>query len=132
MSEQRTVAVACESPEGLAGNVCGHFGHTPFFVLAELAGEKILSTRTVRSPGHGQGCSMPGFIGSLGVSAVLVGGIGAGAVNGLGARGIQVVAGASGNAGEALAAFASGMLVGGEPGCGGHHRHGHACGHGHH
>jgi predicted Fe-Mo cluster-binding NifX family protein len=74
---------------------------------------------------------MPGFVGQLGVSAVLVGGIGAGAVNGLGARGIEVVAGASGNAGDALKAFAAGTLAKGEPGCGGHGSQGHGCGHHH-
>jgi predicted Fe-Mo cluster-binding NifX family protein len=131
MNDQRTVAIACDSAEGLSGNVSGHFGHTPFFVVAELSGGEILSARTVTSPGHGQGCTMPGFVGQLGVNAVLVGGIGAGAVNGLGARGIEVVAGAAGNAGDALKAFATGTLARGEPGCGGHGSHAHGCDHHH-
>jgi len=130
MDQNATVAIACESAEGLASNVSGHFGHTPFFVVAKLAGNAIVSSRIVPSPGHGQGCSMPGFVAQLGVSAVLVGGIGAGAVNGLGAHGIEVVAGATGNAGAALAAFANGTLITSEPGChGGNHDHG--CGHQH-
>ena len=129
MNNQRTVAIACESADGLAGDVSSHFGHTPFFVVAELGDGEVISSRTVASPGHGEGCSMPGFVHQLGVSAVLVGGIGGGAVNGLGARGIEVVAGASGNAGAALKAFAAGTLVKGEPGCGGHGSHGHGCGH---
>jgi predicted Fe-Mo cluster-binding NifX family protein len=135
MNDQRTVAIACDSADGLAGNVSGHFGHTPFFVVAEVDDGKIVSSRIVTSPGHGEGCSMPSFVGSLGVSAIIVGGIGAGAVNGLGARGIEVVAGATGNAQGALAAFAAGSLAKGEPGCGGHgHAHGggsHGCGHNH-
>jgi predicted Fe-Mo cluster-binding NifX family protein len=131
MSQSTTVAVACESPSGLTGNVSGHFGHTPFFVVAEIAQNQIVSSRIVPSPGHGEGCSMPGFVGQLGVSAVVVGGIGAGAVNGLGARGIEVIAGATGNAGAALAAFAAGTLLTGEPGCHGHGSHGGGCGHQH-
>jgi predicted Fe-Mo cluster-binding NifX family protein len=131
MSEQKNVAIACASADGLAGDVSGHFGHTPYFVVAELAGDQILACRTVASPGHGEGCSMPAFVGSLGVGTVVVGGIGAGAVNGLGTRGIEVIAGARGNAGEALAAFARGTLLGGQPGCGGHGSHGSGCGHGH-
>jgi hypothetical protein len=34
MNEQRTVAIACASADGLAGDVSGHFGHTPYFVVA--------------------------------------------------------------------------------------------------
>lgn len=129
MNSQRTVAIACESADGLAGDVSSHFGHTPYFVVAELGNGEVLSSKTVAAPGHGEGCTMPGFVHQLGVSAVLVGGIGAGAVNGLGARGIEVVPGASGNAGAALKAFAAGTLVRGEPGCGGHGSHGRGCGH---
>ena len=136
MDTSRTVAVACDSAAGLSGDISGHFGHTPFFVVAELAGDQIVSSRAVASPGHGEGCSMPQFVHGLGVDSVIVGGIGAGAINGLAARGIDVVAGASGNAGDALTAYAKGCLVRGEPGCHGHGDHGHGdhqhgCGHHH-
>jgi predicted Fe-Mo cluster-binding NifX family protein len=65
---------------------------------------------------------------------VIVGGIGDGAVNGLAARGIEVIAGASGNAGETLKSYAAGTLISGEPGCHGHSHgsHSHNCGHHHH
>jgi predicted Fe-Mo cluster-binding NifX family protein len=129
MNQQHTVAIACESAQGLAGDISGHFGHTPFFVVALLDGSTIVSSRTIASPGHGEGCSMPGFVHQLGVRSVIVGGIGAGAVNGLGARGIEVVAGATGNAGAALEAFAKGTLLTGEASCHGHGDQG--CGHSH-
>jgi predicted Fe-Mo cluster-binding NifX family protein len=129
MNNWGTIAVACESEDGLAGNVSGHFGHTPYFVVAELADGQIVSSRLVTSPGHGQGCTMPAFVGSFGVRAIIVGGIGAGAVNGLRAQGIEVAAGATGNAGAALRSYASGTLPRVEPGCGGHGGHGHNCGH---
>jgi predicted Fe-Mo cluster-binding NifX family protein len=128
MDRSKFVAVACESAEGLAGEVGGHFGHTPFFVIAELAGGEIVSSRAVASPGHGEGCSMPNFVHSLGVDSVIVGGIGNGAVNGLAARGIEVIAGVAGNVGDVLKSYASGRLIGGEPGCHGHGGHG-GCGH---
>ncbi len=132
MNQHRTVAIACTSADGLAGDVSGHFGHTPYFVVAELAGGEVIAARTVSSPGHGPGCGMPAFVGGLGASVVLVGGIGPGARNGLGARGIAVVPGVSGNAGAALRAFASGTLLTDEreAGCGGH-GHGGSCGHHH-
>ena len=131
MNPKTTVAVACDSAEGLAGDVSGHFGHTPFFVVAELAGSEIVSSRTVASPGHGEGCSMPGFVHRLGVSSVIVGGIGGGAVNGLAAAGIDVVAGAAGNVGSVLKSYAKGTLIKGEPGCQGHGSNEHGCGHHH-
>jgi predicted Fe-Mo cluster-binding NifX family protein len=77
---------------------------------------------------------MPTFIHSLGVSSVIVGGIGGGAVNGLAARGIEVIAGASGNASAVLKSYAAGTLITGKPGChdhGGHDHGGHTCGHHH-
>lgn len=134
MDSSKTVAIACETAAGLGGDVSGHFGHSPFFVVATIVGGQVTTSRTVASPGHGSGCSMPGFVQSLGASAVLVGGIGPGAVNGLGRCGIDVVAGVSGNAGEALKSYAAGTLVAGTPGCQGHghggHGHGdHGCGH---
>lgn len=132
MDSNTTIAIACDSAQGLAGNVSGHFGHSPYFVVAELAGETVVASRLVASPGHGPGCGMPAFVAGLGVGAVLVGGIGPGAINGLGAHGIRVVAGVTGNAGTALAAFVRGTLVTAEPGCGPGHGHGHGGGCGHH
>jgi predicted Fe-Mo cluster-binding NifX family protein len=129
MDISKFVAVACDSAEGVAGEVSGHFGHTPFFVVAELAGDQIVSSRAVASPGHGEGCSMPNFVHSLGVGSVIVGGIGGGAMNGLAARSIEVIAGVAGNVGDVLKSYAAGRLIGGQPGC---HRHGgndHGCGH---
>ncbi len=133
MESTKTVAIACETAAGLAGDVSGHFGRTPFFVVAEIAGGEIVNSKCLASPSHGQGCSMPGFVHSLGATSVIVGGIGGGAVNGLARCGIEVIAGASGNAGDALRSYAAGTLDPGEPGCGGHgHGHGdhnHSCGH---
>jgi predicted Fe-Mo cluster-binding NifX family protein len=131
MDRSKIVAVACESAAGLAGDVCGHFGHTPFFVVAEIVDGKVTTSRAVASPGHGEGCNMPTFVHSLGASTVIVGGIGAGAVNGLAARNIEVIAGASGNAGDTLKSHAAGTLVRGEPGCQGHGGQSHSCGHHH-
>jgi predicted Fe-Mo cluster-binding NifX family protein len=94
----------------------------------------VTASRSVASPGHGEGCNMPAFVQSLGASAVIVGGIGGGAVNGLAMRGIEVIAGASGNAGGVLKSYAAGTLISGEPGCHGHGGgggHSQGCGHHH-
>ena len=130
MDQLKTVAVACDSAAGLAGDISGHFGHTPFFVVAEIVDGQVTNSRSMASPGHGEGCNMPTFVHGLGVTSVIVGGIGGGAVNGLAARGIEVIAGASGNAGDALISYAAGTLISGEPGCHGHGGRSHGCGHG--
>ncbi len=132
MDRSKTVAVACESAAGLAGDVSGHFGHTPVFVVAEIADGRVTTSKAVASPGHGEGCNMPNFVHSLGASSVIVGGIGGGAVNGLAMHGIEVIAGATGNAGDVLKSYAAGTLISGEPGCHGHGGHSHGCGHHHH
>jgi predicted Fe-Mo cluster-binding NifX family protein len=131
MNSSKTVAVACESAAGLAGDVSGHFGHTPFFVVAEIADGRVTTSRSMASPGHGEGCNMPSFVQSLGATAVIVGGIGGGAVNGLARCGIEVIAGASGNAGDVLKSYAAGTLISGEPGCQGQGGHSHGCSHHH-
>lgn len=134
MMKSKFVAVACDSADGLAGAVNGHFGQTPFFVVAEIANKQIVSSTTVHSPGHGQGCGLPRFVGGLGVSAVITGGIGGGAVRGLSAQGIEIIPGVSGNVEKVLMSYAAGLLIAGEPGCSGHDDHGgsdHGCGHHH-
>jgi predicted Fe-Mo cluster-binding NifX family protein len=131
MSQSKFVAVACDSAAGLAGEVNGHFGQTPFFVVAEIVGNQVASSKVVPSPGHGESCSMPSFVHSLGVSSVIVGGIGGGAVNGLAAQRIEVIPGISGNVGNVLKSYASGLLIAGDPGCSGG-GHSHDCGHHHH
>jgi predicted Fe-Mo cluster-binding NifX family protein len=133
MSNTKVVAIACEGPEGLGTNISGHFGHTPFFVVAELDGPRVLSTKVVQSFGHGEGdCSMPHFIQQLGAHALVAGGMGARAAGMLSELGIEVIGGASGNAGEALRAYAAGSLAKGNPTCTEHGHHGHGCGHHHH
>ena len=129
MSKSRLVAVACETNSGLESNVNGHFGHTPFFMVAEIADGAIVNTKVVASPGHGEGCSMPGFVQRLGVQALIVGGLGAGAATQLDSFGIEVVGGVSGKAGEALRAMAAGNLAAGDATCHGHGDAGHVCGH---
>jgi predicted Fe-Mo cluster-binding NifX family protein len=134
MSDSKSVAVACETEAGLGGGVSAHFGHTPYFVVAEVAGGKVVSTRVVASPGHGEGCSMPQFVQTLGVQALIVGGLGGGAASRLEAFGIAVFGGTAGSAGEALQAWADGKLGAGAVGCSGHGAEGggsHSCGHHH-
>jgi predicted Fe-Mo cluster-binding NifX family protein len=126
----KRIVVACEG-NGLEGDVCGHFGHAPAFLVAETEGDRILSTKLVPAPEHGAVCSMPEFVHRLGAQAVVVGGMGARAQAMLAGLGVAVYGGVSGNAGAALRAVASGELRPAEATCGGHHDTDHTCGHHH-
>ncbi len=86
------VCFAAEKDEGMNSMVYGHFGSAPVFVMVDT------ETGTVASVGnrdmihvHGA-CNPIAAIGGRGVNAVVVGGIGAGALNRLNAEGIEVYA----------------------------------------
>jgi predicted Fe-Mo cluster-binding NifX family protein len=129
MSANRIVAVACETELGLRGDVCAHFGHAPYFAFAELDGAKVVSSRLVVPPAHGEGpCTMPEFIRRKGARALIVGGLGARAQAMLAGMGIEVYGGISGNAGDALRALAGSALAKGDPACPGHGDGEHRCG----
>ena len=129
MARSGLVAIACLDGSGLESEVSGHFGHSPFFLVAEIGGAKVVNVKTVPSPGHGEGCSMPQFVRGLGVQALVVGGLGPGAAARLDALGVDVFAGVTGKVGDALQALATGALVGGPASCSGHGADGHHCAH---
>ncbi|MEA4884181.1 MAG: NifB/NifX family molybdenum-iron cluster-binding protein [Clostridia bacterium] len=132
------------------GVVYPHFGKAPEYTAYAIEDGKIVSKETISSPGHGV-CGMPAFMQEHRVEVVIAGGIGQGAIENLIVRGIEVVAGASGNADQVVQAYLRGSLATSPQtcGCGGHghdhahegrhdhcHEHGHAdggcCGdHGH-
>ena len=98
------IAVAVENNQ-----VCGHFGHSPSFSFYEIEDGKIVSVTNIQSPGKGHGI-LPEFIAENGATAVLVGGMGAGAVSGCQSKGIEVVMGVTGNPDDAASLYAKGEL----------------------
>lgn len=116
------IAIAVEN-----GQICGHFGHSPSFSFYEVEDGKIVSSENIQSPGAGHGV-LPDFIASNKAKAVIAGGMGAGAVNGCNARGIQVITGITGNPDDAALLFAKGQLVSTGSVCS-HHGEGHNCSH---
>jgi len=74
--------------------VNAHFGHSRFFAIVDLDKEsKQVNSIEVLSPGMFGHGALPGWLVSQGVSVLLVNGIGPGAINGLKANDIEVVAG---------------------------------------
>lgn len=119
-----------------------HFGRTPEFYVVTAEDGKIVEESIIPAPAEGHG-ALVGFLVSQGVDALICGGVGGGAVNGLRAAGIQIYAGASGSVKEQVLSLLSGQLSQqGDANCdhhGGHdhdHQHehdhgGHGCGHHH-
>ena len=128
---ERTMKIAVAARDGL---VDAHFGHCEHFMVYSLDTEKkIVAEEKIDSP-EGCGCksNIAGILARTGVTHMVAGNMGEGAVHVLQAHGIDVVRGASGNAREAAERFAEGTLAdSGEP-CAGHgssHAHGADCGH---
>ena len=108
------------------GEVFQHFGHTETFKLYEVEDGKILSSELLNSNGSGHG-ALAALLAERGVNALICGGIGGGAVAALTEQGIELCAGASGSADEAVAAYLRGELVDTGANCDHHHEEGHSC-----
>jgi predicted Fe-Mo cluster-binding NifX family protein len=117
----------------------GHFGHCESYGVFTISENKeITSIINFESP---QGCGCKSDIASIlaadGVTVMLAGGIGGGAINVLNNSGIEVIRGCSGNATEVVKLFLSGNVEDSGSSCHqheghqheGHHHDGHVCNH---
>jgi len=114
----------------LESRVYGHFGSAPVFVLVDSE-TMVVESLGNRDQGHvhGQCQPMQALAGSR-PDAVVVGGIGAGALVGLRQAGIRVYQAAGGTVAETVDLLKSGVLkeIALENACGGH-GHGAGCRH---
>jgi predicted Fe-Mo cluster-binding NifX family protein len=112
----------------------GHFGHCESYgVFTVSDNNEIAEVRKVESP---QGCGCKSDIASVlasdGLTLMLAGGIGAGAINVLNNSGIEVIRGCSGNASEVVKLYLSGLVKDSGSSCHQHevhHRQGDSCKH---
>lgn len=121
--------------QGLDSTVYSHFGSAHQFVVVDSESRQV-TTINNRDLGHQHGaCNPLRALNGHAVDAVVVGGIGAGAMMKLQQVGIQVFRAQAETIRENLELLASGAFNQTlSPTCGGHehgHRHGHAHGHGH-
>jgi predicted Fe-Mo cluster-binding NifX family protein len=115
-----------------------HFGHCEFYNVFTISeNNEIQDVQTLKSE---QGCGCKSNIASTlsqnGVTIMLAGGIGSGAINVLNNSGIEVVRGCSGNATELVKQFIAGLVVDSGESCKTHeqhhgegHEHEHVCNH---
>ncbi len=111
-------------------HIDNHFGHCEFYNVFTISDEnKIVDTQILKSP-QGCGCKsdIAPVLASKGVTVMLAGGIGTGAINVLGNSGIKVVRGCSGNVAEVVSQYVAGSIIDSGLSCQSHD-HDHVCGH---
>ncbi|MDT8419640.1 MAG: NifB/NifX family molybdenum-iron cluster-binding protein [Desulfuromonadales bacterium] len=120
--------------EGLESKVYGHFGSAPMFVVVdtESSETKVMGNR---DRGHAHGACRPlRALGGESLDAIVVGGIGAGALQGLSRSGLKVYKAEGLTIADNMTCLAEQGLaeLTGDQVCGGHghgHGHGHGCSH---
>jgi predicted Fe-Mo cluster-binding NifX family protein len=113
-----------------------HFGHCEFYRIFNVTENKeVQELATIKSE-QGCGCksNIAGVLSESGVTIMLAGGIGAGAINVLNHSGIDVIRGCSGNAFEVVNQYVAGAIADSGESCAAHDRHhqkgsGHVCNH---
>ncbi len=111
------------------GNVFQHFGRTENFKIYEVEDGKVVSAEVMGSDGVGHE-ALAWLLKDSGIDALICGGMGQGAQDALAEAGIEVCAGAEGDADAAVEAFLRGELVNTGVNCD-HHDHEHGHGHDH-
>jgi predicted Fe-Mo cluster-binding NifX family protein len=112
----------------------GHFGHCESYGVYTISDKnEIAEIKSFESP---QGCGCKSDIASVlatdGVTMMLAGGIGGGAINVLNYSGIEVIRGCSGDATEVVKLYLAGLVEDSGSSCHEHESHqqnGHSCNH---
>jgi predicted Fe-Mo cluster-binding NifX family protein len=106
-----------------------HFGHCEYFTVFTIddSGKQILSQETIASPA-GCGCKsdIAQTLADMGVTVMIAGNMGQGAVNVLHNAGIEVLRGCSGDVKDAATSWLSGILEDSGDACS---QHEHDCQH---
>ena len=105
----------------------GHFGHCESYGVFTISEKNEISgVKNVGSP-EGCGCKsdIAGVLAADGVTVMLAGGIGGGAINVLNNSGIEVIRGCSGDATEVVKLYLSGSVADSGSSCHKHEEHNH-------
>lgn len=111
------------------GQVFQHFGKSKQFKIYDIQDGKVGASMVTDTNGQGHG-ALAGLLRGLGISAVICGGIGPGAIEALGSLDITVIPGITGDVDKAAQDFVEGKLVPNTEALCNHHHDGeaHTCG----
>ena len=107
------------------GEVFQHFGHSEEFKVYEVEDGVVKSSEVIGPEGSGHG-ALAAMLDDKAIDVLICGGIGGGAQTALEERGIELCAGASGSADEAVEAYLRGELINTGANCD-HHGEDHDC-----
>ena len=105
-----------------------HFGHCEYFTVFTVDDSKKITAQEIVASPAGCGCksNIASVLSDMGVTVMLAGNMGDGAVNVLNSAGIQVLRGCSGDVKEVALSWLNGSLMDSGQSC---HEHGHECHH---
>lgn len=125
------ICIPVVEDKDLTSEVCPHFGSAPYFMLVDTASMSCSAVANSNQH-HAHGMCQPlAALGGHEIGAIVVNGIGQGAIHRLRAAGIEVYLGQHSTVEETVRAFADGRLapVTADAVCA-HHGHHHTHGHG--
>lgn len=125
MAESKAIKIAVTYENG---EIFQHFGKCKSFAIYEVEGKEIKSN-TFLDAGESGHSALAELLDGNKIDTLICGGIGGGAKDALKQRGIELVAGASGDAEEAVKAYLAGTLVHDANFTCSHHEHHHGEGH---
>lgn len=123
-------------PVTRSNQIDDHFGHCEFYRIFNVSENNEVQEFITLKSEQGCGCksNIAGVLAGNGVSIMLAGGIGAGAINVLNHSGIKVIRGCSGNAIDVVNQYVAGEITDSGESCAQHELHhqegsGHVCNH---
>ena len=114
------------------GNVVdGHFGHCEAYTIFSIDENKQINGSEILPSPQGCGCksNIASVLKEMGVTVMLAGNMGDGALNVLNSQGIKVFRGNSGDVRQLTEAYLNGQITDSGAGCASHDEHGHVCDH---
>lgn len=115
------------------GCIDDHFGHCESFTIIEIDDAKNIIRRSSMASPEGCGCksNIASTFEAEGVTLLIGGNMGQGALNKLSSHGVRVIRGCHGTIDDVLADYLAGRLADSGESCSHHGEDGHECG-GHH
>lgn len=90
-------------------SIAGHFGHCPAFTVMDVEDGEVKKREVVANPGHQPGF-LPRFLAGLGVTHIIVGGMGPAAQDLFNQQNITTIIGAQGAVENVVREFLDGTL----------------------
>ena len=111
------------------GEIFQHFGRSEKFKIYDVEDGKVVSSKVIGTDGRGHS-ALALVLSENSIDTLICGGIGMGAQNALAEIGVNLIAGASGDADSAVSEYLKGNLVNQGSSCSNHHE-GEGCTGGH-